>query len=325
MSQESASAWLLLLPQLPPQPSSLRVRVWRRLQQIGAVAVKNAAYALPDTDTALEDLTWLRQEIVDAGGGALLLRAQGLGTADAEIAQLFRGERDQDYHKLAEEVSEFTDGLQHDKHLEPDELLGAERTLRQYGQRMEAIRALDFFEAEGGAVAEEVLRTARRAMELRQGAPISRAVSPADLEPHRGQLWVTRSGVYVDRLACAWMLQRFVDPEARFGFVSSSAPVPEGAIPFDMAGVELGHHGTHCTTEVVAERFCPTDTALRAIAEVVHDLDLKDEGFGRLEGPGLKRLLDGICALTVDDHERVRLARPVFDALYTGFQTAGGQ
>src|SRR5437764_2921065 len=164
MSQETVRPWLLLLPQLPPQPSSLRVRVWRRFQQIGAVAVKNAAYALPDTETALEDLTWLWQEIVDAGGGALLLRAQGLGSADAEIVQLFRDERDQDYRKLAEEVSDFTDGLQHDKHLEPEELLGAERTLRQYGRRMEGIRVLDFFGAEGGARAEDALQRAKQAM-----------------------------------------------------------------------------------------------------------------------------------------------------------------
>jgi hypothetical protein len=324
MSQDSVSAWLLLLPQLPPQPSSLRVRVWRRLQQIGAVAVKNAAYALPDTETALEDLTWLRQEIVDAGGGALLLRAHGLGSADAEIVQLFRDERDQDYRKLAEEVADFTDGLQHDKHLGPDELLGAERTLRQYSQRMEAIRALDFFDAEAGELAAEALRMARRVMELRQGAPLSRALDSPALEPPLGQLWVTRSSVYVDRLACAWMLRRFVDPEARFAFVRSGSPVPAGGIPFDMAGVELGHQGTRCTAEVVAERFRPTDMALRAVAEVVHDLDLKDEGYGRLEAPGLKRLLDGICALTSDDLERIRVAGPVFDALYAGFRTIGG-
>src|SRR5437763_5973612 len=104
MSQADDRSWLLLLPQLPPQPSSLRVRVWRRLQQIGAVAVKNAAYALPDTEAAREDFTWLRQEIVDAGGGALLLRAQALGMSDGEIEQLFRDERDADYRKLGEEV-----------------------------------------------------------------------------------------------------------------------------------------------------------------------------------------------------------------------------
>src|SRR5438552_7272914 len=105
MSHAPATGWLLLFPQVPPQPSSLRVRVWRRLQQIGAVAVKNAAYALPDTEAALEDFTWLRQEIVDAGGGALLLRAQAPGTADAEIEQLFRNERDADYRKLVEETA----------------------------------------------------------------------------------------------------------------------------------------------------------------------------------------------------------------------------
>src|SRR5215212_5838929 len=113
MSQDPGPRWLLLLPQLPPHPSSLRVRVWRRLQQIGAVAVKNAAYALPDTETALEDMTWLQQEIIDAGGGALLLRAQCLGSADAEIVQLFREERDREYQKLAGEAAMFTDSVRH--------------------------------------------------------------------------------------------------------------------------------------------------------------------------------------------------------------------
>src|SRR5437763_3147978 len=127
MSHAVATGWLLLFPQVPPQPSSLRVRVWRRLQQIGAVAVKNAAYALPDTEAALEDLTWLRQEIVDAGGGALLVRAQGLGSGDAEIMQLFREEREQDYRKLAEEGVAFEDGLRHAKQMTPEGLPGRER------------------------------------------------------------------------------------------------------------------------------------------------------------------------------------------------------
>src|SRR5215212_4289197 len=105
MSQVPGPRWLLLLPQLPPHPSSLRVRVWRRLQQIGAVAVKNAAYALPNTEEALEDFTWLRQEIVDSGGGALLLLADGLGEADSEIEQRFREERGGDYRRLAEEIA----------------------------------------------------------------------------------------------------------------------------------------------------------------------------------------------------------------------------
>src|SRR5437868_7644157 len=99
------------------------------------------------------------------------------------------------------------------------------------------------------------------------------------------------------------MLKRFVDPEARFVFVTpDTASLPEG-IPFDIAGAELGHRGARCSAEVVAEQFRPEDQALRAVAEVVHDLDLKEEGFGRTEAPGLKRLLDGICTLTTDDQE----------------------
>jgi hypothetical protein len=110
-----------------------------------------------------------------------------------------------------------------------------------------------------------------------------------------------------------------VDPEARFAFVTPGEAVPPNAVPFDMAGVELGHQGAQCSAEVLADRFRPDDSALRAVAEVVHDLDLKDVGFGRAEAPGLKRLLDGICARTADDHERIRQAEPIFEALYAGF------
>src|SRR4051812_3503705 len=122
MSPTTRHPWLLLLPQIPPHPSSLRVRVWRRLQQIGAVAVKGQAYALPATEESLEDFTWLRQEILDAGGGALLLRAESLLEGDAEIVQLFRSERDADYRKIAEEAGALSATLRAEK--EPEELAG---------------------------------------------------------------------------------------------------------------------------------------------------------------------------------------------------------
>jgi hypothetical protein len=320
MSQGSSRAWLLLLPQAPPQPSSLRVRVWRRLGQIGAVAVKNAAYALPENETTLEDFTWLRQEILDAGGGALLLRAQGLGTADREIEQLFRDERDQDYRKLAEEAAAFAEIWRREKDLQPDDFLGAERSLRQFSERLAAIRALDFFQADGAAAAGDALLAAASAVETRK-EPYPVPDPPTYRMPRPcAQLWVTRAGVYVDRCACAWMIRRFVDPEARFSFVASGEPLPEGGVPFDMPGADLGHQGARCSAEVIVGRYVPDDGALRAVAEVVHDLDLKDEGFGRAEAPGLKCLLDGICALTRDDGERVRASGPLFDALYAGFR-----
>lgn len=277
--------------------------------------MKNAAYALPDTSSALEDFTWLRQEIIDAGGGALLLRAEALGAADAEIIALFRQEREEDYRKLLEDVATFTAGL-------PDLLTDSasgERALRQLQTRLEAIRALDFFPGAVSAQAEAALERAAAA-HSRQRDPEAQPAGPK-LLGEMGQHWVTRAGVYVDRLACAWIILRFVDAEARFTFVAPDEPLPGGAIPFDMAGVEFGHHGTCCSAETLAAHVGPENPALRAVAEVVHDLDLKENSFGRPEAPGLKRLLDGICAVTRDDAERVRLACPVFDALYHGFSS----
>jgi hypothetical protein len=120
------------------------------------------------------------------------------------------------------------------------------------------------------------------------------------------------------------MIRRFIDPEARFLFVRPGDPLPDAAVPFDVAGVELGHHGAQCSAEVIAARYCPDDIELRAIAELVHDLDLKDEGFGRPEAAGLKRLLDGICSGTSHDQERIDRAERIFEALYLGFRDSRG-
>jgi hypothetical protein len=151
---------LILLPQLPPQPSSLRVRVWRRLQQIGAVAVKNSAYALPESETTLEDFQWLRQEIVDAGGGALLLRAGGLGEADEEIRQIFLRERSEDYRALAADAATLTIQFRDEKDLPPEVLLNGERALRQLAERLDRIGEIDFFAASDSAAADAGLRAA---------------------------------------------------------------------------------------------------------------------------------------------------------------------
>ena len=280
--------------------------------------MKNAAYALPDTPSALEDFTWLRQEIVDAGGNALLLRAQGLDMADAEVEQIFREERAADYRKLADEMMGLTETLRQAQELDAAEIAAGERALHQFEQRLETIRGMDFFPGPESAAAMDTLASVRAALDFWKGrstVPEIMAAAPVTA----GQLWVTRAGIYVDRIACAWIIRRFVDPDARFHFVRPGEAAPPEGIPFDMPGVEFGHHDDHCSAETLARRFRPADTALQSITELVHDLDLKDEGFGRPETAGLKRLLDGMCATTTEDAERLRLASPIFDALYAGF------
>jgi hypothetical protein len=137
----------------------------------------------------------------------------------------------------------------------------------------------------------------------------------------RNRTWVTRQGVYVDRIASAWLIRRFIDPEARFKFVSGKGYRPdEGELRFDMFEAEFTHEGDKCTFEVLLERGALKDPALRAIAEIIHDIDLKDSKFGRTEVAGIRTLIEGISVATKDDSERIARGAEVFNDLYEYFR-----
>ena len=127
--------------------------------------------------------------------------------------------------------------------------------------------------------------------------------------------WATRSHCHVDRVACAWLIRRFVDPGAEFVFVDDPDDVPADATPFDMRGVELSHHGTHCSFETFLERYELEDPVLHDIARIVHESDLGDELFDAPEAPGLDVLIRGL-GLTHDDPQLLVLTGPLYDGLY---------
>jgi hypothetical protein len=144
---------------------------------------------------------------------------------------------------------------------------------------------------------------------------------PNLLETLRNRTWVTREGVYADRIASAWLIRRFIDAEARFKFVSGKGYRPhEGELRFDMFEAEFTHEGDKCTFEVLLERAGLKDTALRAIAEIIHDIDLKDDKFGRTEVAGIRTLIDGIRVSTSDDTRRIERGTEVFNDLYEFFR-----
>jgi hypothetical protein len=237
--------WLLLIHQLPPKPDYLRVKVRRRLLRLGAAALKNTVYALPNTDEALEDLTWLVREIEGDGGNAMLCEAT------------------------------FVDGI------------GDE----------EVVAMLETADADSGP---------RRA--------------PAEqVEP--GRTWVTRTGVFVDRIASAWLIRRFIDPQAQFKFVPARGYTPRpDERRFDMFQAEYTHEGEHCTFQTLVARFGLRDPALKAIGEVVHDIDCKEDLFGRAETQGVARLLRGIRDTAPEDTERIERGAALFDDLYASFR-----
>lgn len=127
--------------------------------------------------------------------------------------------------------------------------------------------------------------------------------------------WATRRDVHIDRAACAWLIRRFVDPDARFVFVGGPAEVPADATPFDMRGADLGHHGDDCTFETILRRRELTDPVLWRLAEIVHDADLDDERYDAPEAPGLDAVLRGL-SMICDDDRVLDLTGPMFDGLY---------
>jgi hypothetical protein len=321
-SAPAGSRWLLLLHQLPAKPAYFRVKVWRRLQSIGAVAVKNAVYALPCDEQTQEDFEWLLREITEAGGEAVVCEARLIdGLSDEEVRALFNRARDEDYDAIANEARSI--GAELGDAPPPEKRAEAKRQLARLKNRLAQVVTIDFFGADRRPPAEGLLA----GLEQRVAEPVT--TEPPDAAPRevhalrnrRGQTWVTRQGVYVDRIASAWLIRRFIDPEARFKFVSAkgyqSAP---GELRFDMFEAEFTHQGDRCTFEVLLEQAGLNDPALRALAEIVHDIDLKDVKFGRIEAPGIASLIDGIARGNPDDDDRLAQGFAVFDNLYASFR-----
>jgi hypothetical protein len=302
--------WLLLIHQLPPKPDYFRVKIWRRLQGLGAVPVKNSVYVLPRSDPAVEDLRWVQREIEEGGGEASLCEAEFLdGLSDEEVTAAFRSARDADYAALAEEAARIAAAARKEK------ARTAAGALPRLRRRLEQIAAIDFFSAAGRVEAEAALAALER---LGYEAAAAQGAAPAPKRP-RAATWVTRRGIQVDRIASAWLIRRFIDIEARFRFVDPARHRPKkGEIRFDMFEAEYGHGEGRCTFETLVQAFAPADAALGAIAEMIHDLDLKDRRFGRPETEGLGRLLAGIAALRRDDPARLEAGGAALDAFYAG-------
>jgi len=283
--------WLILVHQLPPTPSNLRVRTWRRLQELGAIAVKQSVYVLPDTAGTREDFEWLKVEIEGAGGEASVYSAEHLDAADeTAVIDQFRQASQHAYAELASELQR-TSRAGSSRPGRTDH----RRDLARYRQRLAAIERIDFF---GSAGRDRVVRLLAdlEAVALSAGKGTSlppTAAEPGDATKYHTRLWVTRPRPGVDRMASAWLIRRFIDSNARFGFLTNAKAAGD-ALPFDMFGAGFGHEGDRCTFETLASRFGISDAAVARIAEIVHDLDLKDGKFGAPESATLGIAIDGL-------------------------------
>ena len=302
-------SWLLLLFSLPATHKTERVAIWRKLKKTGAIQIKTSTYLLPDTPPQYENFQWLAKQVRDYGGESTLVRAKEIeGLNDEKLVGLFNSAREKQYAELTGPLRSLgqREKTGRDEHF-ADELEKLKKAYR-------AIREVDFFDAPRG---EDIATL----LERMQSSARARKFAGPKLRTKEFQhkTWLTRPRPEIDRVACAWLIRRFIDSNAAFVFASSAHAFPD-ALPFDMPDAEFSHHGDDCTFETLVKRFALADKALRKIGEMVHDADLGDDKFQRIECVGIDRVLKGWAKAGMPDDELLVNGSACFNGLYAFLQ-----
>jgi hypothetical protein len=306
--------WNALFLTLPTQPSAVRLRVWRALKTLGCGSLRDGVYVLPAAHGALFDP--LVAEVRTHGGQASVLE---LSTRDesqrAELQALF--DRAESYSQWRREAQALAADL---SALEETE---ARRRWRGTADALQALRRIDYYPGAAAEQAQSELDALRQALDARfsRGEPVAQSaqgIPRLDPRKFKGKRWATRARPWVDRLACAWLIRRFIDPEARFVWLpdpAGSTPAPRGALGFDYDGARFTHVGARVSFEVLAVSFgLDADQRLQRIARAVHFLDIG--GIPAPEAAGLEAVLAGLREVHADDDHLTLAAATVFDALY---------
>jgi hypothetical protein len=301
--------WILLLYGLPTKKSAARVNLWRQLKKCGALPLKTSAYLLPDKAEHHERLQWLAQQVRDGGGEATIIHVTEIeGLSHGKIVRQFNEARAADYDVLLPALTKLI--AQNKKH--PGESFTAE--LERLTRQFEDIRKIDFFDCSRSQDAQMLLK---RAADLRGGK--SKTSPTLVAKKFIGRTWLTRPRPEIDRVGSAWLIGKFIDPNARFIFSTDPANHRD-AIPYDMFEVEFSHHGDDCTFETLVKRFSITDKAILKIAEMVHDADLEDGKFQTTECAGIDQVLKGWAKSGLTDDELLKRGGECFDGLYQGLK-----
>jgi len=303
----TANSWLLLLFSLPTNRNTERVAVWRRLKKMGAVQIKTSTYLLPDTPAQYEQFQWLAQQIRDYGGDSTLVRAHEIeGLTKERVIAIFNDARAKDYGDLRKSLQSF---IARQKKMDAEE---ASSELERLTRRFREVRAVDFFDSPRGHDVAMLLRRAEGPKRLRK-------LEILDVKLYQGKTWLTRPRPEIDRVGSAWLIARFIDRKPKFVFATTVDAIPD-AIPFDMLDAEFSHHGNYCTFETLSRRFAISDKSLVKIGEMIHDADLDDARFQRVEAVGIDRVLKGWAKEGLSDQEILRRGFECFDALYAFLQ-----
>lgn len=315
--------WLFLIYHLQTPNSRERVKIWRLTKKVGAVLYRNSVYVLPYNEERLEDFQWLCQQIKDSKGEASVFVSGSFDEKEDQILRaLFERSREEDYKAILSSAENLLERIRFAK--EQQKLSGLilkklEKEAKHLNESFAEVERIDFFST---PLAEKVRSTLEQVTHYLTFSDL-RSESPAPIKSYsrkafQRKVWATREHIHIDRLCSAWLIRRFIDPKAKFVFAPESK-LPKSAILFDVFGAEFSHHGEACTFETLLKSFQLKDKSLAAIAEIVHDVDIKDNKFGRLESAGLDAVVRALSDFLKDDHKVLEVGSTILDAIYSYF------
>ncbi len=311
--------WLFLVHRIYTRQSRERVKIWRMTRKVGALLYRNSVYVLPYNNERLEDFHWLCQQIRDSGGEASVFLSEARDQREnTALIKLFRDNRAADYAQIREAATGLSSRIRRaaaDRRLNTSLHKTLTREVKQLSEQCAAVSRVDFFPRPGASGTREALEDLERQLALAAPHAPSAPARRHRPQEYRRRLWGTRSHIHIDRLCSAWLIRRFVDPGARFVF-APEASLPAEAIPFDTFGVEFSHHGEDCTFETLLKAFRLKNGSLAAIAQIVHDIDMKDAKFNRPEAAGLDAVVRALSAFLNDDNKTLEVGSIVLDSLY---------
>ena len=313
-----APAWLLLVTNLPGRNPTLRMRIWRALKAAGAGLLRDGAYALPNGERSRQVLEEQGAEIKAAGGLVQVLSFDAESAEqNAELVALF--DRTEEYAEAIQRVEALKGELA--KLTDPE----ARQRLAGIAREVAAVVARDFFPGEPRKQMEGALADAEAAVNARfapdEPHPAHRKIRPRDRKDYRGRTWATREHLWIDRVASAWLIRRFIDPKAKFLWLKRVKDCPKSAVGFDFDGAEFTHVDSKVTFEVLLSSFnLEHDAGLARLGALVHHLDVG--GIPIAEGPGFATIMAGARSLQQDDDALLKAITPVLDNLYAGYAGA---
>ncbi|MEK6678497.1 MAG: chromate resistance protein ChrB domain-containing protein [Nitrospirota bacterium] len=315
--------WLLFFYSAPAKPVKNRMKIWRRLSRAGALHLKGAVYILPYNDENYELCQWLASEIASMGGAGDFVKVEKIETIkNKEIIELFNQQRMQDYSNIKKGLEELERKINSIKKggIRDDDK-GLREQLKKYSKGFEEIHKIDFFSSKTGIDLKKKVKAAEVEVKKFTGFKPKKAELPLpvkNVKDYQGRVWVTRKRPFVDRMSSAWLIKGFIDKKAVFRFIDEDevGKIEMGAAAFDIKGGEFTHIGDMCTFEVLVNAFNLKDKALKKIAEIVHEIDIKDGKYENSDERGIEDILVGIRKTIKNDLEALEKGMTVFEMLY---------